>query len=72
MRATAKILGARASDHSLNFASKSSKGKILRAVKIFNGPFIIPYTVADGVRANKQLLCLALLLNKVSNSVEQK
>ena len=56
----------------LNFASKSSKGKILRAVKIFNGPFIIPYTGADGVRANKQLLCLALLLNKVSNSVEQK
>ena len=26
----------------LNFASKSSKGKILRAVKNFNGPFIIP------------------------------
>ena len=24
----------------LNFASKSSKGKILRAVKNFNGPFI--------------------------------
>ena len=24
----------------LNFASKSSKGKILRAVKSFNGPFI--------------------------------
>ena len=26
----------------LNFASKSSKGKILPAVKSFNGPFIIP------------------------------
>ena len=28
----------------LNFASKSSKGKILRAVKNFNGPFITPNT----------------------------
>ena len=27
----------------LNFASKSSKGKILQAVKNFNGPFITPY-----------------------------
>ena len=26
----------------LNFASKSSKGKILRAFKNFNGPFITP------------------------------
>ena len=26
----------------LNFASKSSKGKILRVVKNFNGPFITP------------------------------
>ena len=26
----------------LNFASKSSKGKILRAVKNFNGPFVTP------------------------------
>ena len=26
----------------LNFASKPSKGKILRAVKNFNGPFITP------------------------------
>ena len=26
----------------LNFASKSSKGKILQAVKNFNGPFITP------------------------------
>ena len=29
----------------LNFASKSSKGKILRAVKNFNGPFITPGVV---------------------------
>ena len=27
----------------LNFASKSSKGKILWAVKNFNGPFITPH-----------------------------
>ena len=26
----------------LNFASKSTKGKIFRAVKNFNGPFITP------------------------------
>ena len=46
MRATAKILGAReqASTH-LNFVSKSSKGKILQAVKNFNGPFITPQMV---------------------------
>ena len=38
-----KIFGEQeqASPH-LNFASKSSKGKILRAVKNFNGPFITP------------------------------
>ena len=30
----------------LNFASKSSKGKILRAVKNFNGPFITPLKCA--------------------------
>ena len=29
----------------LNFASKSSKGKILRAVKNFPGPFITPFIV---------------------------
>ena len=28
----------------LNFASKSSKGKILRSVKNFKGPFITPFT----------------------------
>ena len=29
----------------LNFASKSRKGKILRAVKNFNGPFITPFVL---------------------------
>ena len=38
----AKIWGARTSEHSFNFASKFSKGKILRAVKNFNGPLITP------------------------------
>ena len=43
LASNAKIWGARASEHTrLNFASKSSKGKILRAVKNFNGPFITP------------------------------
>ena len=31
----------------LNFASKSRKGKILRAVKNFNGPFITPSFVSS-------------------------
>ena len=39
MRATQKF-GER--EHSLNFVGKSSKGKILRAVKNVNGPFITP------------------------------
>ena len=39
MRANTKIWEARASEH---FASKSSKGKILRAVKNFHGLFITP------------------------------
>ena len=42
VRATARILGARQANTRLNFDSKSSKGKILRAVKNFNGPFITP------------------------------
>ena len=32
----------------LNFASKSSKGKILRAVRNFNGPFITPNYIKMG------------------------
>ena len=35
-----------------NFASKSSKGKILRAVKHFNGPFTTPI-YASSVRVTK-------------------
>ena len=45
LRATQKFGKHEQASTSLNFASKSSKGKILRAVKNFNGPFIIP-TVA--------------------------
>ena len=33
----------------LNFASKSSKGKILRAVKNFNGPFITPFLQSTSI-----------------------
>ena len=47
MRATAKILGARPLCTHLNFASKSRKGKILRAVKNFNGPFITPKNFSE-------------------------
>ena len=39
----------------LNFASKSSKGKILQAVKNFNGPFITPYSELDGIKSNNDL-----------------
>ena len=31
----------------LNFASNSSKGKILRAVKNFNGPFFTPHITSS-------------------------
>ena len=41
MRATAKILEHEQASTRLNFASKSSKGKILRAVKNFNGQYFI-------------------------------
>ena len=43
MRATQKFGEHEQASTRLNFASKSSKGKILRAVKNFNGPFITPY-----------------------------
>ena len=33
----------------LNFASKSSKCKILRAVKNFNGPFITPFLQSTSI-----------------------
>ena len=49
LRARAEIkkfaLRAASSLDRLNFASKSSKGKILRAVKNFHGPFITPFIV---------------------------
>ena len=42
MRATQKFGEHEQASTRLNFASKSSKGKILRAVKNFNGPLITP------------------------------
>ena len=42
LRATQKFGEHEQASTPLNFASKSSKGKILRAVKSFNGPFITP------------------------------
>ena len=41
----------------LNFASKSSKGKILRAIKNFNGPFITPYTTPPNISKKLQIFC---------------
>ena len=38
----------------LNFASKSSKGKILRAVKNFNGPFITPRSWSTGTALGRE------------------
>ena len=42
LRATQKFGEHEQASTRLNFASKSSKGKILRAVKNFDGPFITP------------------------------
>ena len=42
LRATQKLGEHEQASTRLNFESKSSKGKILRAVKNFNGPFITP------------------------------
>ena len=42
MRAIAKILRARTSEHSYKFASKSSKDQILRALENFKGPYDTP------------------------------
>ena len=44
LRATQKFWEHEQASTRLNFASKSSKGKILRAVKNFNGPFITPFS----------------------------
>ena len=40
-----------------NFASKSSKGKILRAVKNFNGPFITPFCYLQIFLCSLKLNC---------------
>ena len=42
LRATQKFGEHEQASTRLNFASKSTKGKILRAVKNFNGPFVTP------------------------------
>ena len=42
LRATQKFGEHEQASTRLNFASKSRKGTILRAVKNFNGPFITP------------------------------
>ena len=42
MRAIVKILRAQISEHLSKFASKSSKGQILRALENFKGPFDSP------------------------------
>ena len=43
LRATQKFGEHEQASTRLDFASNSSKGKILRAFKNFNGPFITPY-----------------------------
>ena len=47
LRATQKFGEHEQASTRLNFASKSSKGKIFRAVKNFNGPFITPNIKSD-------------------------
>ena len=42
LRATEKFWEHEQASTRLNFASKSSEGKIMQAVKNFNGPFITP------------------------------
>ena len=49
LRATQKFGEHEQASTRLNFASKSSKGKILRAVKYFNGPFITPNFVSRNI-----------------------
>ena len=48
LRATHKFGEHEQASTRLNFASKSSKGKILRAVKNFNEPFTTPIAVKKG------------------------
>ena len=49
LRATQKFGEHEQASTRLNFASKSSKGKILRAVKNFNAPFITPQNEVNPV-----------------------
>ena len=52
MRATQKFGEHEQASTRLNFASKSSKGKILRAVKNFNEPFITSSVTKEGIHKN--------------------
>ena len=56
LRATQKFGEHEQASTCLNFASKSSKGKILRAVKNFNGPFITPLTQCLYYLTNTRLI----------------
>ena len=49
----------------LNFASKSSKGKILRSVKDFNGLFITPliHSITETLMSSDQFLQQQLFLS---------
>ena len=55
LRTTQKFGEHKQASRRLNVASKSSKGKILRAVKNFNGPFITPTT--ENVLSRGGLIC---------------
>ena len=54
----------------LNFASKSSKGKILRAVKNFNGPFITPNDGRTKRFCSSALLCASFTWQIVKITTE--
>ena len=55
LRTTQKFGEHKQASRRLSVASKSSKGKILRAVKNFNGPFITPTT--ENVLSRGGLIC---------------
>ena len=57
LRATQKFGEHEQASTRLNFASKSSKGKILRAVKNFNGPFITPILGLRLAKSNNNSAC---------------
>ena len=57
MRATGKILRARASEHSLKFLrANRAKVKFCKQLKIFNGPFITPFSPHSIIRSKKHML----------------